>query len=185
MTEMPKADTKVEIATRLTIGQAARLDWLPQETILFDGARLARRLDAELAPGAELLLLEATIFGRSARGETMRSGLFTDRWRIRRKGRLVFADDLRFDWTDPDLLRRPAVLAGAAAMATILFVTDEPARPLTVLREIIGANGGVSAWNGKLLARITALTGAALRHTLIPELAVLRDGASLPKFWRI
>jgi urease accessory protein len=70
-------------------------------------------------------------------------------------------------------------------MATILFVTEEPARYLASLREIVGGSGGVSAWNGKLLARITAETGVALRHTLIPALGVLRDGASLPKLWRI
>lgn len=174
-----------EIATSLSIAEGARLDWLPQETILFDGARLARRLEADLGPGAELLLVEATIFGRAAHGESLRSGLFTDRWRIRREGRLVFADDLRFDWSDPDLLQRPAVLGGAAAMATLLFVTDEPARHLAALREIVGVHGGVSAWNGKLLARIAAPTGVALRHILIPALATLRDGASLPKFWRI
>lgn len=181
-----RASTGVaEISTKLAVAKSARLDWLPQETILFDGARLVRRLDADLAAGAELLLVEATIFGRSARGETVCSGLFTDRWRIWRRGRLVFADDLRFDWADAGLLSRPAVLAGAAAMATILFVTEEPTCHLAPLREIVGKNGGVSAWNGKLLARLTATTGAALRRTLIPALATLREGASLPKFWRI
>ncbi len=179
------ASGSAEIGTRLTLAEGARLDWLPQETILFDGARLARRLEADLSPSAELLIVEAAIFGRSARGETVRSGLFTDRWRIRRDGRLIFADDLRFDWADADLLSRPAVLAGAAAMATILLVTEEPARDLSALREIVGDSGGVSAWNGKLLVRLTAKTGEALRHTLVPALVALRDGASLPKFWRI
>jgi urease accessory protein len=174
-----------EIRTALSIAQGARLDWLPQETILFDGARLSRRLEADIAAGAELLLVEATIFGRSARGESVRAGLFTDRWRIRRDGRLIFADDLRFDFSDADLLQRPAVLAGAAAMATVLLVTEEPQRYLAPVREVIGEGGGATAWNGKLLARITASTGAALRQTLIPMLAALRDGMSLPKFWRI
>jgi urease accessory protein len=177
--------SNAEIRTELALGKNARLDWLPQETILFDGARLSRRLEANLAPGAELLLVEATIFGRSASGESVQSGLFADCWRICRDGRLVFADDLRFDFSDANLLHRPAVLAAAAAMATILFVADEPARDLAALREIIGKSGGISAWNGKLLARITAKTGAALRQTLSPLLAALRGGASLPKFWRI
>jgi urease accessory protein len=176
---------RAEIHTSLTLGENARLDWLPQETILFDGAKLTRRLDADLAPGAELLLVEATIFGRSARGESVRSGLFADRWRVRRQGRLIYADDLRFDWADAGLLGRPAVLVGARAMATILFVIEEPERHLDALRTIIGDAGGVSAWNGKLLARIVADSGVTLRHTLIPALTALRDGASLPKFWRI
>jgi urease accessory protein len=174
-----------EIHTALTLGVGARLDWLPQETILFDGARLSRRLDADLAPDAEVLLVEAVIFGRAARGERVRSGLFADRWRVRRKGRLVFADDLRFDWADADLLSKPAVLAGAGAMATVLLVTEEPARYLSAAREIVGEAGGVSTWAGKLVARLATPTGFALRRTLIPLLAVLRDGAPLPKLWRI
>ena len=169
-----------------TVGEGARLDWLPQETILFDGARLARRLEVDLAPGAELLLVEATIFGRSARGETVRSGLFADRWRIRRQGGLIFADDLRFDWADADLLSRPAVLAGAAAMATILFVDRRPgATPRAAPRASSARPAASAPGTASSLARMAAKTGAALRQTLIPALATLRDGASLPKFWRI
>jgi urease accessory protein len=174
-----------DVAARLTVGEGARLDWLPQETILFDGGRLSRRLEAELAPNAELLLVEAVIFGRTAHGEAVRSGLFTDRWRIRRGGKLIFADDLRFDWADAELLGRPAVLAGATAMATILVATDDPSRHLETLRSIIGPAGGASSWNGKLLARMVADSGAALRRTLIPALDALLDGAALPRIWRI
>lgn len=175
---------EAEIATTLGIGEGARLDWLPQETILFDGGRLARRMEADLTPGATLLAVEATIFGRTAHGETLSSGLFRDRWRIRREGRLVFADDVRFDWADADLLARPAVLGGKAT-ATILFVSDEPERHLAPLRAIIGDRGGASAWNGKLLARMVAEGGAALRRVLIPGLVELLDGAALPSIWRI
>jgi urease accessory protein len=174
-----------EVQNRIVIGEGGRLDWLPQETILFDGARLSRRLDADLAQGAELLLIEATIFGRSARGETVCSGLFVDRWRIRCDGRPLFADDFRFDLSNAGLLARPAVLDGAAAMATILLVTHEPTRYLSPLREIIGEYGGASAWNGKFVARMIAPSGAALRKILVPALIALRGGAGLPKFWRI
>jgi urease accessory protein len=174
-----------EVQTTISIGERARLDWLPQETILFDGGRISRRLDAELAADAELLAVEAAVFGRTARGESVRSGLFSDRWRIRRGGRPVFADDLRLDWSVADLLERPAVLAGASAMATVLLVTGEPERHLETARRIVGKAGGVSAWEGKLLARVVAESGFALRRTLIPLLVALRDGAPLPKLWRI
>jgi urease accessory protein len=176
-------DASVE--TTLLVGEGARLDWLPQETILFDGARLRRRLEVDLEPGATLLAVEATLFGRAAGGETVGSGLFGDRWRVRRQGRLVVADDLRLDWADAALLQRPAVLAGAGAMATILYVAAEPERHLVPLRAIIGAAGGASAWNGRLLARITAEGGAALRRVLVPALAELLDGAALPRIWQI
>jgi urease accessory protein len=173
------------VETTLSVGEGGRLDWLPQETILFDGARLRRRLEADLAADATLLIVEATIFGRAARGETMSSGLFADRWRIRRRGRLVFADDLRFDWADAALLRRPAVLGGAGAMVTVLLIGDDPERHLAPLRAIIGGAGGASAWNGKLLARIVCEGGAALRRVLNPALVELLDGAALPKIWQI
>ena len=176
-------DASVE--TTLSVGESGRLDWLPQETILFDGARLRRRIEADLAPGATLLALEATIFGRAAHGETIARGLFVDRWRVRRCGRLIYADDLRFEWADAALLSRSAVLAGAGAMATILCVADEPERHLAPLREIIGGAGGASAWNGKLLARVVCEGGAALRRVLIPALVELLDGAALPKMWQM
>jgi urease accessory protein len=179
------AGGSAEVTTHLTVGEGARLDWLPQETILFEGGRLSRRLEADLASNAELLLVEAVIFGRAAYGETVRSGLFADRWRIRRGEKLLFADDLRFDWANAELLGRPAVLAGAAAVATIFFATNEPSQHLESLRSIIGPAGGASAWNGKLLARLTAESGAALRRTLIPALLALLDGAALPRIWRI
>jgi urease accessory protein len=173
------------VGVQLTLGKGARLDWLPQETILFDGARLTRTLEADLAADATLLVVEAVIFGRSAHGEAVRSGLLADRWRIRRQRKLVFADDLRFDWARADLLSRPAVLAGAGAMATILYVGDESERRLEALRATIGAAGGASAFGGKLLARVTAEGGAALRRVLIPGLVGLLDGAALPTIWQI
>jgi urease accessory protein len=174
-----------EVATTLRLGEGARLHWMPQETILFDGGRLTRRFNAEMAAGATLLAMEATIFGRAAHGETVKSGSFMDRWRIRRAGRLVFADDLRFEWTDEPLLQRPAVLGGAGAMATILLVGDEPERHLPAVRGFIGSSGGASAWNGKLLARVVAEGGAALRETMRPVLVELSGGTALPRNWLI
>lgn len=175
---------EAEVSAALRLAEGARLDWLPQETILFDGGRLRRRLDADLAAGATLLACEAVVFGRAARGEAIRSGLFRERWRIRRQGRLIHADDLHFDWAaDAALLRRPAVLAGGGAMATILWVADAPESCLESLRRIIGPSGGASAWNGKLLARIVADGGAALRRVLLPALERLSAGAALPRIW--
>ena len=77
-----------EVSSRLRLGPAARLAWLPQEAIVFDGARLARRLDVELAEGAEVLVLEAVVFGRAAMGEQVVTAEISDRWEVRRDGRL-------------------------------------------------------------------------------------------------
>jgi len=176
---------RAEIRNSIDVGAGARLDWLPQETILFDGAQLSRQFDVTLAEGATLLAAESVIFGRQAHGESVRSGRFTDRWRIRRGEKLVFADDLRFDWADAELLSRPATLAGGRAMATLLLVGDDAEQHLEPLRAVVGEAGGVSAWGGKLLARLVAADGVALRETLIPAIGALRGGLPLPRIWRI
>jgi urease accessory protein len=173
-----------EVRAKLVLAPGARLDWLPQETILFDGGRLKRRLEVDLAEDAEFLAVEAVLFGRTAMGETVRSGAFHDRWRIRREGRLLFADDLRFDGDIAVQLTRPAVLAGQVAMATVLYAGAATEALLEPVREAIGDAGGASAWGGKLVLRIAAPDGLALRSKLIPALAVLMDGRPLPKVWQ-
>ncbi|MBI1200463.1 MAG: urease accessory protein UreD [Phenylobacterium sp.] len=177
-------DGEAVIETTLSVGVGARIDWLPQETILFDGGRLRRRLQADLAPGARLLAVEAAILGRAAMGETVRAGALADRWRIRREGRLVFADDLRLDGAIAETGAERPVLAGAQAFASILLVDDEAGRFLAPLRAALGPAGGASAFDGKLFARLTAPDGFSLRQALLPALEALRGGAPLPRVWR-
>lgn len=176
---------RAEVETRLTVGAGARLDWLPQETILFDGAALARRLDAELAPDATLLAVEAVILGRTAMAETVRHGEVRDRWRIRREGRLVFADDLALAGPIAATAALPPLLGGARAFASLLLVAEDAPRFLAPLRAAIAGAGGASAFDGKLFCRLVAPDGLALRRALIPALAVLRDGQPCPRVWRL
>lgn len=177
-------DGVAEQRVALTVGEGARLDWLPQETILFDGGALARTLEADLAEGARLLAVEAVILGRTAMDETVRLGALHDRWRIRREGRLIFADDLRLDGPIADLAAKAPILAGGRAFASLLLVADDAQRLLPPLRAALGHHGGASAFDGKLFARVTAPDGFALRQALLPALEILRDGAPLPRIWR-
>lgn len=174
-----------EVSTRIELGDNARLHWLPQETILFNRARLSRRLEADLADGAELLAVESVIYGRRAMAETVRSGFFHDRWRIRRRGRLVMAEDFRLDGAVADLLARPAILAGNAAMATLVHLSSDPQRHLDAVRAQLGESGGASSWDGRLVARIAAPDGLSLRRRLIPVLRLLSGGRPLPKVWQL
>lgn len=169
------------VTTRLTAGAGAFLAWLPQETILFDGASLRRRIAADIAADAVLLAVEPVIFGRKEMGETVRSIALRDRWRIRRDGRLVFADDIVIEGALP---RSAATLGGAGAMATLLYVAADAEVRLDRLRSAI-TGGGASAWDGKLVARLTAADGFALRKLLIPALCVLAGEAGLPKVWSL
>ena len=173
------------VINRLRLGEDAHLAWLPQETILFDGGRLKRVLEADLAGGAELVAVEAIVLGRTAMGETVRTGALHDRWRIRRDGRPIFADDLRLDGDIAAQLARPAVLGSNVAMATVLHAGREPERLLAPARAIIGAAGGASAWDGKLVARLVAENSLALRRRLETLLQLLLGEHPLPKVWRI
>jgi urease accessory protein len=172
------------VETRLTVGANARLDWLPQETILFEGGRLSRRLEADLAPDASLLAVESVIFGRAAMGERVATGRVRDRWRIRRGGKLIHADDLHMDWANAGLLDNPATLGGAGAVATLLCVADGTEGLIEKVRAQIGDAGGASAWNGKLVARMAAPDGQELRRALTGALSAILAGISLPKLWQ-
>ncbi len=175
---------RAEVRVALSAGPGAQIEWLPQETILFDRGALDRQLDVDLAPGARLLAVEAVVLGRTAMGERVRQGALRDSWRVRREGRLLFADELRLEGELERLGANRATLAGARAFATVLWVADEAERALPAVRAALGAAGGASAFDGKLVARVVAHDGLALRRALLPALEVLR-GAPLPRVWRI
>ncbi|HEY7689821.1 MAG TPA: urease accessory protein UreD, partial [Dongiaceae bacterium] len=176
------AGGEAAITTEIRVGAGASLHWLPQESILFDGGRLQRRLEADVHGTAEFLALEAVVFGRQAMGETIADLAFHDRWRVRRGGGLIFADDLRFGGPLP---HGAAALGGAGAIATLLLVSDQAESRLEALRGMLGADGAASAWDGKLLARVRAKDGLALRQRLIPALKMLAPGQSLPTIWTV
>ncbi len=178
-------DGRAQVEVALSIGAGARLDWLPQETILFDGAALSRQLTADLAGDARLLVAEAVILGRTAMGESVRQGELRDRWRIRREGRLIFADDLALTGPIAAIAELAPVLNGAMAFASLLLVADDAPQFLEPLRQILGPAGGASAFDGKLFCRIVAPNGMALRRVLLPALAALRDGRPCPRVWHI
>jgi urease accessory protein len=179
-----RGDT-AELTTTLGVGPGARLDWLPQETILFDRARLRRSLAVDLRPGASLLAVEAIIFGRTAMAERMSAGFFHDRWRIRRDGKLLFADDMRFDDDIGRTLTRPAALNDSCATATLVYVAADAEAFLDTARDAVADAGGVSAWNGKLVARLVTPDGLSLRRATAALAAILLGGAELPKVWHL
>jgi urease accessory protein len=172
------------ICVKLDVGPGGALSWLPQETIVFDQARLRRSIDIELARDANLLLAEAAVFGRSAMGETVVQGRFFDRWRLRVGGALVFAETLRLDGDIAQLLSQRAVTAGGVAVASVIKYPgdDSDAAAIRALQDRFVGEIGVSAWNGLVVARLVATDGAALRRDLVAVLTAL-DAAPLPRLW--
>ncbi|GJD81529.1 urease accessory protein UreD [Methylobacterium gregans] len=177
------------IENRVRLGPGARLAWLPQETILFDRVRVRRSFEADLAPDAALLIFEAVAFGRTARGETLGAALFEDAWRVRRAGRLVYADALRLDGAVGALLARPAIGGGAAACATLLDLSPgaearlDEARGLLDGAATLGVETGASAWNGHLVVRMLAPAIGPLRSLAARFLEAYR-AAPLPRVWQ-
>jgi urease accessory protein len=177
-------DQPAELAISLKAEAGAQLVWLPQETILFNGAKVSRRIEIDLAEGACLLLCEIAVFGRAAMGERMRSGSFVDRWRVRRAGKLVFAETVRLEGDMGEKLARPAIGSGAAAIATALIVPGDQAL-VERIREASGSFGGevgISAWNGFAMARFCAQDAARLRADVAAVLCRAARGA-LPRLW--
>jgi urease accessory protein len=172
------------LAVTATLAADAELTWLPQETILFDRARLTRTVDIAMAPTARLVFAETVVFGRTAMAETVRDGHFADRWRMRRDGKLVFAENFGLDGAIADRLGEPAVAAGHLALGTVLMVPGDDA-DVNAARAVAGrfrGEAGISAWSGIALARLTARDGAPLRHDLVIMLSALGH-APLPRLW--
>jgi urease accessory protein len=173
-----------ELNIALKVASGSHLAWLPQETILFNRARVSRRIDIDLALGASLLLCEIVVFGRAAMGERVLQGQFVDRWRMRRGGRLVFAETVRLDGDIDAKLASPAIAKGGVAIGTVLIVPGDEklVERIRELSKSFGGEVGISCWNGFAMARFCAQDAARLRGDVM---AVLRraSGSPLPRLW--
>jgi urease accessory protein len=157
------------IATRLKACEAAKLAWLPQETIVFNWARLSRETEIELSSGAELLALEWLVLGRAAHGEEMVGGHITDSWRVKKDGRLIWADNFRAtDETFPHLHRK-ALLSNCKAIATLVYFGPNLDKRLAFLRDIapsLACDCAATSVGGLIIVRFAAKVSSDLRHAL-------------------
>ncbi len=174
-----------ELSVDLAVGKAGWLDWLPQETILFDACALDRRTTIDLVGDAGCLALEAVVLGRPAMGEVVRRVLLRDTRCIRRDGVPVVLEPLLL--TDATLLAGKAVLGGARAFASLVMVGQAAGAALPAVRAMLdepGVDGAASAWDGKLSVRLMAADGWPLRQQIRRLLAVLRN-TPLPRVWQL
>jgi urease accessory protein len=179
------------VGTRIAVAEAACLEWLPQETILYDRCDVVRRLEVDLAPDAWFLGVESLVFGRTAMGEAVETGSLRDLIRVRRGDELLLHDAVRLDGPISAALGRVAIGRGSRAMATLVHVGLDAEGARDRLRDALAAcddgsslESGVSAWNGMLIARILAADGALLRRAVMAGLAVLRGTRPLPRVWQ-
>ncbi|MDO9524093.1 MAG: urease accessory protein UreD [Gemmobacter sp.] len=169
------------------VGAGGRLDWLPQETILFEASALHRSTEINLAADAACLICETVILGRHAMGETPQACALTDRRVINRANRPVLVETLRLDQTVLAAAHRPGILGGARAFAFVALVAEGAADALAPLRDVLtepGVIAAATAFDGKCILRLTACDGWPLRRQIIRALAMLRPGHSLPRVWQ-
>jgi urease accessory protein len=181
-----ETDAPSRVRTHLTVAAGGALEWLPQETILFDRSALDRRLEVELAEDARFLGVETVVFGRAAMGELVRQGWLRDLIRVRRGGDLLLHDAIRIDGAVDEMLRGPAIGNGGNTVATVVCIAPDVEAKLTVLRSAFTDQApevGASVWNGMLVARILGADSAAVRRTVVAALAVLREDRPLPRVW--
>ena len=184
------------IRQSLSVGAGAALEFLPLETILFDGARLYRETAVELDPGAAFLGGDILVFGRRARGERFTRGFLREVWQVRRAGRLVWGDALHLGDDISGVIDDPACFDGAAAFATLILAPSarDPRGLLEHARKIQAAvatdrlRSGVTAVAGLVVARWLASDAALLRRAYADLACYLRcEAMGLPRrltrFW--
>ena len=173
------------VETQLSVAAGGRLNWLPQELILFEGCHLRRRLAVDLTAGAEALIVEPVIFGRAAMGEELRAAQFSDRIVLRRDGRPLYRDGIEMQGDLFATLDRPATGNGARAIVSVVMVSPEAEAMRDRLLPLMGAGMGASVMAPDLLVlRMVAAGGMALRAGLLPVLDEL-SGGTLPVSWRL
>src|SRR5262249_32317179 len=162
-------DRPARISTSLTACAEAKLAWCPQETIVFDGARVRRETRIALSAGAELLALEWIVLGRAAHGEAVAGGSVVDSWRVEQNGRLGWADTLRVTDDVVPHLRRSALLADFTAVATLVYVGPDLKKRLACLRDwaaSLGCHSAATTVGGLIVVRFAAAEASTLRTGL-------------------
>ena len=185
----PDARTRVALAA----ARNAWLEWLPQETIFFDGCRLRRRTSIDAAPGARVLAGEILVFGRRASGERLTTGLVHDGWEVREDGRLVWSDAFRLHGDLAHTIAHPAGLNGATAYAMAAYVGEDSAERLGTARDLLRASAVRAAATcvaGVLIVRWLGPNPAAVRRAFGTFWAEFRERAAglppaLPRLWHV
>ncbi len=180
-----RSEGVAEIATQIDVAAGGHLAWLPQETIVFNRSALRRSLVAEVDGGATLLAVEALVLGRAAMGEQLTDVLLADSWRVRRDGRLIYADSTRLDGDAVEAMRGGATGGGGRAFATLLLVAPNAEARVGDARDALAGlpgESGVSGFDGMLAARLLAPGGQALRGMVVRLVEALR-GAPMPRVW--
>ena len=183
-------DAPAQMQTTLRLDAAATLEWLPQETILFDGALLNRKINIDLAADARLLMAETIVLGRKAHNETFASGRLTDSWRIDRAGQPVWRDRMLVKGGGDSLFTATG-FRSARALATMIYsAPDAPAHIEYLQTEMANLPifAGATHVRGLLIARMLGDDAGALKSILADVIGAFRHRAlgrpaTAPRVW--
>lgn len=171
--------------SQLTVAAGASMHWLPQELILFEGARLNRSLQVDLAENARFLMVEPMIFGRTAMGEVLNDVEFKDKIRVNRTGQPLYFDGMHLKGDVASQLTGVSRANGAGAMVSLLYVAPDAEAHLAPLRARLPQTGGATLLAPDVLVlRLVASDSHTLRSPLLPILDRL-SGDGLPTSWRL
>ena len=183
-------DEPARILTKLKVSDGSRLAWLPQETIIFNWARLHRLTEVEISSGSQLLVLEWLVFGRAAHGEQIIGGQLSDRWRVKKDGRLLWEDAFHVGEEVFSHLTRRALLGNCKAIATLIYFGPELDKALELLRDISGSLDCICAATSVgslIIVRLAAETSSKLKLALLSLLQLgFEFGLGqfrVPKMW--
>ena len=179
------------VTTRIEAHDSAMVEWLPQETIVFERGRLTRETEIHCDATARVLAMDWLLFGRTASGEVLRAGAIRDSWRVHRDGRLIWADSFRLEGDIAGQIARASLLGGCTAIATILYAATDAGDHLDRARELlanVSAKAGATLMNGLMICRLAAELTSDLRRAVITFLRTFRAGLdgfppALPKVW--
>jgi len=179
------------IATKLRVSENSKLAWLPQETIVFNWARLSREMEIEVSSGAELLALEWLVIGRAAHGEEVIGGYIADTWRVRKEGRLIWADTFRIGDDIFPHLKQKALLADSKAVATLIYFGPCLEQLVEFLHDVapfLGCHCAASSVAGLLIVRFAAKHSSDLRlavRSVVQQFGRQLGGGPfrVPKMW--
>jgi urease accessory protein len=179
------------VTTRIEARGNAAVEWLPQETIVFERGRLTRETHIHMEASARVLAMDWLLLGRTASGEVLRTGEIRDNWRIRRDGRLVWADTFRLGEDIAAQTARASLLGGCTALATLVYAAADAEGHLDTAREMLdplGIKAGGTFVNGLLICRFAAELASDLRRAVITFLRAFRAELggfppALPRVW--
>jgi urease accessory protein len=176
----------------IQIDESACLEWLPQETILFNGAIYRQDTRVELANGGSFLGWEITRFGRSARGEKFLQGEWRSHTEIWQQGVPLWIDR---QWLpgNEETFHSPHGLAGKPVVGSLVWVGSpvseeiiQKARSLLTQQSL----AGVSRLQNGFLCRYRGDSTSEVRDWFTSVWQMLRvsfgnRGHCIPRVWQL